>query len=71
MPRGVARASVARRRDAMAGSPPNRFNFVYAATKAEEKSRERERNRGIKRGSFACKRRRELGNSLEKSLTFL
>lgn len=31
MPRGVARATVA----AMAGSPPNRFNFVYATTKAE------------------------------------
>lgn len=34
MPRGVARASVA----AMAGSPPNRFNFVYATAKAERKS---------------------------------
>lgn len=34
MPRGVARASVA----AMAGSPPNRFNFVYATAKAERKA---------------------------------
>ena len=50
MPRGVARASVA----AMAGSPPNRFNFVYATTKAKEMNREQEREReGL---SLACTR---------------
>ena len=59
MPRGVERASVA----AMAGSPPNRFNFVYATAKAKETNREREKERetygGIvqrERGSLACTR---------------